>query len=104
MPLTLVSFEQLSAPEHRALFVVDYHLDNPPAVGHQLMPGYTDQSTLIMFEMNTELRKRFKHCYYRVGGFADVRVVWPMKWPAPAPNAYGWLPKLEFGDPDNSPY
>jgi hypothetical protein len=104
MPLTLVPFGQLSADEHRALFVVDYHLNNPPPWGHEEIPQYTGQSTIILSEMSSELRKRFKHCYYRVGGFADIRVVWPMKWPPPAANAYGWLPKLEFGDPGSPPY
>jgi hypothetical protein len=39
-----------------------------------------------------------------VEGFSDIRVVWPMKWPAPGPNKLGWLPKLEFGNPENGPY
>lgn len=42
MPLTHVAFEQLTADDHKALFVVDYHLDNPPPLGHEEMPGTPD--------------------------------------------------------------
>lgn len=99
-----VTFEELSREQHRKLFVVDGHLDDPPELQNDLDVVFLNQETAIMTEMNTPLRKRFKHCVYRVGGFSDIRVVWPVKWPAPAPNRYGWLPKLEFGSPENGPY
>lgn len=104
MALTYVTFEQLPGLHHAALFVVDYHLNNPPDFGHSLEVQYINQETMIMFAPQGVDRKRFKHCYYRVGRFADIRVVWPMKWIAPSANAYGWLPKLEFGDPNSGPY
>ena len=98
------TFEELKAGDPARLFLVDAHLHDPPARQHSFTPTFTGQETIIMTEQNAELRKRFKHCYYKVDSFSDVRVVWPMKWPAPAPNRLGWLPKLEFGNPENGPY
>mgnify|MGYP006138560413 CR=1 FL=1 len=94
------TFEELKAGDPARLFLVDAHLHDPPARQHSFTPTFTGQETIIMTEQNAELRKRFKHCYYKVDSFSDVRVVWPMKWPAPAPNRLGWLPKLEFGNPE----
>lgn len=103
MPLKQVTFEELPAIHHAALFVVDYHLNNPPEFGHNQEVRYLHE-TAIMFAPTGIDRKIFKHCYYRVGGFSDIRVVWLAKWIAPSANAYGWLPKLEFGDPNGGPY
>ncbi len=104
MSLIIVTFEALSVVHHAALFIVDYHLDNPPNYGHNLIPVFRDMETLINFPPNGIAAGRFKHCWYKVGGFTDIKVVWPRYWPAPSGNAYGWLPKLEFGNPANRPY
>lgn len=75
MSLTQISFEQLSVMHHAALLVIDYHLSNPPAFGHNQEVIFLNQETIIMFSPQGIDRKRFKHCYYRVGGFSDIRVV-----------------------------
>lgn len=35
---------------------------------------------------------------YQVGPFANVFLLWPLGWPPPAPNRFGYLPKAEFAD------
>ena len=104
MSLIYVTFEQLPGIHHAALFLVDSHLNNPPNFAHTLLPEFRNQETLILFAPNGIAAKRFKHCWYKVGGFTDIRVVWPTGWPAPRANTYGWLPKLEFGNPNEGPY
>jgi hypothetical protein len=103
MPFASVTFEELNQEQHRKLFVVDYHLDNPPSLGNSSSVIFTGDERKIMFPSPPIKMNRFKHCIYKVGGF-EVVLVWPLKWPAPKDNAYGWLPKLEFGDPANTPY
>lgn len=102
--LTEATFEQLPMSAHQSLFLVDYHLSVPLPYGHKFPEAKCYQSTIIMNVPSGIKAKRFKYCWYKVGGFDQVWVVWPLKWKCPGSNAYGWLPKLEFGDPAFPPY
>jgi hypothetical protein len=99
-----VTFESLSKEDHGKLFLVDCHLNNPPQLRNQEKVEFINQEFAVNFPPTGIKVKRFKLCTYKVGGFSDIKVAWPIGWKAPGANALGWLPKLEFGDPANGPY
>lgn len=101
----VVTFEELSGSDHTKLFLVDCHLVNPPDLKHSLADQIRLEGEMrIMFPPQGIRRNKFKLCMYKVGGFSQILVVWPFTWDAPAPNRLGWLPKLEFGNPNFPPY
>jgi hypothetical protein len=101
----VIDFEEIARnnASHSQLFYCDVHLNNPPQLQHALPAVFSNQETRINFPPPGISNKRFKLCHYRVGNW-QVMLVWPVAWKAPAANSLGWLPKLEFGDPNSGPY